>query len=93
MATLIFKKNNRVINAPDTSEVFYLNEGYDEVKLSEDGKSYELVKAGKRKTVPYAEFAKVQDELSKLKADISASDEKKQEESPDGKQDDKSAKK
>jgi hypothetical protein len=76
MATLIFKKNNRVINAPDTSEAFYLNEGYDEVKLSEDGKRYELVKAGVRKTVPYADWAKAIAELDKLKADIAAADDK-----------------
>lgn len=68
MATLIFKKNNRVINAPDTSEAFYLNNGYDEVQFSEDKKSYKIVKASVQKTVPYEEFAKIQAELDAVKA-------------------------
>lgn len=94
MATFIFKKENRVVNAPDTSETFYLNEGYDEVKLSEDGKSYELVKAGVRKTVSYEEYAKLKEELNKLKADVAATDDK--DETTDDKDetaDDKTAKK
>ncbi|MDD9147830.1 hypothetical protein OYT88_04605 [Sporolactobacillus sp. CQH2019] len=68
MATLIFKKNNRVINAPDTSEAFYLNEGYDEVELDPQKKQYTVVKAAPQKTVPYADYEKLQEELAAVKA-------------------------
>lgn len=69
MATsLIFKKDNRVINAPDTAEDFYLNQGYDEVELDPQKKQYVVKKAAPQKTVPFADYEKLQQELDAVKA-------------------------
>lgn len=66
MAT--FKKDNKVITASDTSEAYYLSEGYDKVDVDPKTKQYTIVKPSVRKTVPYADYAKLQAELDALKA-------------------------
>lgn len=68
MATLTFKKDNKVISAPDTSADYYAAEGYDQVEVDPTTKQYKVVKPAVRKSVPYSEFLKVQSELAALKA-------------------------
>lgn len=69
MATV--KKGNRVLTVEESTVNTYLKQGYDQVELAEDEKSYEVVKrATGGKQVSYSEYVDALEEKEKLEAEI-----------------------